>query len=53
MTDSEADELWPPGAADEAIRRHREVEAAAGRIVPFDDDELYTLIFGDLPGTRQ
>jgi hypothetical protein len=45
MTDDEADLLYPPRTAAEAEARHQRIEAAAGRIVDYSDDEIFTMLF--------
>jgi hypothetical protein len=45
MTDEEADRLYPPRSAAEAEARHQRLEAAAGRIMDFSEDEIFAMLF--------
>jgi hypothetical protein len=47
MSDAEADELWPPRTAAEAEARHARIEAAAGRVIDYTDDEIFAMLFGE------
>jgi hypothetical protein len=48
MSDEEADALFPPRTEAEADRRR--VAAAAPLVEDLHDEDLYRLLFGDLPG---
>ena len=50
MSDAEADALWPPRSRQEAERRHRAREIAAGRVFDYSTDEIHAMIFGDTSG---
>lgn len=43
--DAEFAHLYPPNSRDEAEARHRAREVAAGKVLDYDDDELYDLLF--------